>query len=188
MSTYLQVQRSMQTARFRRCSHPTGRWNPARSYRWIAARWGGHYRSCWWLRFRSGPLVLLLFHPGRWLSPLRSRTPRIPRHAAWWYYLEGSTCLLKFIQLTSNMIILTRIEGNVPSSLKLNQVYAGKIMGPVSQRFLINCTIDINRSSTAKRVLRKLAINRKPLWNGAMIKLCMIVTRRSKVRVYYLAV
>ena len=39
--------------------------------------------------------------------------------------------------------------------------------GPVSQRFAINRMIDINHSSMAYRVLRKLAINRKPLWNGA---------------------
>ena len=32
----------------------------------------------------------------------------------------------------------------------------------------INCTIDINRSTMANRVLRKLAINRKPSWYEAL--------------------
>ena len=36
-------------------------------------------------------------------------------------------------------------------------------LGPVSQRFMINRTIEINTSSMANRVLRKLVINRKPL-------------------------
>ena len=38
------------------------------------------------------------------------------------------------------------------------------LLGPISQRVTINRKIDINRSSMANRVLRKLAINRKPLW------------------------
>ena len=36
-------------------------------------------------------------------------------------------------------------------------------LGPVSQRVTINHTTDINCSSMANRVLRKLAINRNPL-------------------------
>ena len=36
-------------------------------------------------------------------------------------------------------------------------------LGPISQRVTINCTIDINRSSMEKHVLRKLAINHNPL-------------------------
>ena len=39
--------------------------------------------------------------------------------------------------------------------------------GLVSQRVTINRTIDINRSSKGNHVLRKLAINRHPLWNEA---------------------
>ena len=38
-------------------------------------------------------------------------------------------------------------------------------LGPVSQRVAINRTIDINCSSRANHVLRKLAINRNALWN-----------------------
>ena len=37
------------------------------------------------------------------------------------------------------------------------------VQGPVSQRVTINRRIDINRSSVANCVLRKLAINRNPL-------------------------
>ena len=51
-------------------------------------------------------------------------------------------------------------------------------MGPVSERVTIHRTIDVNRSSVANCVLRKLAINRKPLWNGAQDvgpKLCSVL-------------
>ena len=50
-------------------------------------------------------------------------------------------------------------------------------LGPVSQRVAINHTIDINCSSMANRILRKLAINRNPLWNGALeitVNICRI--------------
>ena len=42
-------------------------------------------------------------------------------------------------------------------------------MGRVSQRVMINRTIDINRSSMVNRVLRKLAINRNPLGIGVQL-------------------
>ena len=38
----------------------------------------------------------------------------------------------------------------------------GGTQGPISQRVAINRTMDINRSSMANRVLRKLVINRNP--------------------------
>ena len=53
----------------------------------------------------------------------------------------------------------TPVPGMIKKSTQILQ-------GPVSQRVTINRTIDINRNSMANRVSRKLAINRKPLWNG----------------------
>ena len=48
-------------------------------------------------------------------------------------------------------------------------IFGQLYLGPVSQRVMINCTIDTNHSSMANHVLRNLGINHKPLWNWALI-------------------
>ena len=59
------------------------------------------------------------------------------------------------------------------------------IQGPISERVAINRTTDINRSSMANRVLRKLAINRNPLRNGAQIVYIDISEKYQRCHRYY---
>ena len=53
-------------------------------------------------------------------------------------------------------------------SLKL-EIRLHAYQGPISQRVLINRTIDINRISMANRVLRQIAIIRNLFLNGAQV-------------------
>ena len=53
---------------------------------------------------------------------------------------------------------------------------------PISQRIAINRTMDINRSSMANRVLRKLVINRTPFWTGPRSH---SISRKSLLRGFY---
>ena len=51
----------------------------------------------------------------------------------------------------------------------LEKLRTQNTLGPVPQTVMINCTIDINRSSIPNCVLRKLAIDRNSLRNWALL-------------------